>query len=116
MQKKDKIVTEAQVEEEHACCVKQLPVFMFVYEELMLLFCNSQILKGHLEINKTQEKYLTVVRLIMHKYLFIYIYAYVHTYESKTRYTIYCEILIVIVVVILNNNTKTLVSFLYQIL
>lgn len=46
MRKQEKVVTEAQVEKQHACHAKQLPVFMFVYKELMLLFCDGQILKG----------------------------------------------------------------------
>lgn len=63
-----------------------------------------------------QEKYLTVVKLVMHKHLLTYIYTDVHTYESTSRCTIYCETVIVIEVVLLNNNTNTLVSFLDQIL
>lgn len=44
--KQDKMVTEAQVEKQCAWHAKQLPVFMFVYQELIPLFCNGQILKG----------------------------------------------------------------------
>lgn len=43
-----------------------------------------------------EEEYLTVVRLVTHKYFYTSIYAYVHTNESKNRCTIYCKILRVI--------------------
>lgn len=46
LQKQEKLFTGAQVGEQHTSHAKRLPVFMFVYKELMLLFCDGQILKG----------------------------------------------------------------------